>query len=380
MKLKKNEIKYLAQSYVPQSPLSVFANINAELDGSEYQSLVDKGIIVGNAYSKESLDILTLLTKPERGARFLAQTPNYIVEKYSYRIGDKTILSENNEGELDFSLIPDTTLLSSKFTETFGVSAFATTELEEVFTPEELTVFLAIADLTRKTCLTKYAGMGDSAEGYDTGIITAEIAGDYQNGLKGMFLKNYRLTAPDPQAVQSALTSLTQRNIIISNGKYALAGEFKRFAENFLVIDTIAFYEAFSILPTGEIATMAKLAASAGKNDLLALFYDGDVVQFNTISAIQLLYNIEAVMSCPEFEMPVEEPAPVAPAPAAPVVPPPPPAPAPAPVYTPAPAAPAAPAVSPTPAAPAAAPASWTCSCGRANTGNFCAACGSRRP
>ena len=111
---------------------------------------------------------------------------------------------------------------------------------------------------------------------------------------------------------------------------------------------------------------MAKLAASAGKNDLLALFYDGDVVQFNTISAIQLLYNIEAVMSCPEFIMPAEVPAePAAPAASAPA--------ASAPVAPP----PPAPAVAPQ-TAPA--PTTWTCSCGRVNTGNFCAACGSRKP
>ncbi len=365
MKLKKNEIKYLSQSFASRSALSVFSNIEAATDGSEYQSLVDKGVIVGNAYSKEALEILTLLTGPERSSRFLAQTPNYIVEKYTYKAGDKMILSENNEGELDFSLIEDTTLLSSKFTETFGVSALTTTELEEVFTPAEMTVFFALADLTRKACIAKYADLGSASGGYDEGEVAAEIKGDYKNGLKGMFLKNYRLDAPDTAEIKGALDALVSREIAALNGRYSLKGEFARFAENFLVIDTISFYEAFSTLPSGEIATMAKLAASAGKNDLLALFYDGDVVQFNTISAIQLLYNIEAVMSCPEFIMPVEAaPAPVA-ATAAPVAPPPP-----------------APAGAPQAAAPqaTAAPANWTCSCGRVNTGNFCAACGSRKP
>ncbi|MFA7206591.1 MAG: hypothetical protein WC102_09715, partial [Saccharofermentanales bacterium] len=120
---------------------------------------------------------------------------------------------------------------------------------------------------------------------------------------------------------------------------------------------TLCFYEAFAILPAGEVATMAKLAASAGKNDILALFYDGDVVQFNTISAVQLLYNIEAIMSCPEFIPPAE-----------PIVPP-----APAPTAT-------APATASQAPSVQAAPGSWTCSCGRVNTGNFCAACGSRKP
>ena len=189
IKLKKNEIKYLSQSFASRSTLSVFANIDAEIDGSEYQSLVDKGVIVGNAYSKEALEILTLLTNPERSSRFLAQTPNYIVEKYTYKTGDKMILSENHEGELDFSLIKDTTLLSSKFTETFGVSAFTTTELEEVFTPAEMTVFFALADLTRKACLSKYADISSGSNGHSEDEVAAEIKGDYKNGLKGMFLK-----------------------------------------------------------------------------------------------------------------------------------------------------------------------------------------------
>lgn len=357
MKLKKNEIKYLSQSFVPQTPLSVFGNIEASLDGSEYQSLTDKGVIVGNAYSKEALEILTLLTGPQRGARFLAQTPNYIVEKYSYKTGDKTVLSENHEGELEFSVMADTTLLSSKFTETFGVSAFSTTEIEDSFTPEEMTALFALTDLLRKDLLAKYADFKQTEARYSEEAVLKEVSGDYRNGLKGMFLKNYRLEIPGANEIRNALASLEKREIVSNSGGYTLKGEYRRFAENFLVMDTICFYEAFAILPAGEVATMAKLAASAGKNDILALFYDGDVVQFNTISAVQLLYNIEAIMSCPEFIPPAE-----------PIVPP-----APAPTAT-------APATASQAPSVQAAPGSWTCSCGRVNTGNFCAACGSRKP
>jgi len=368
MKLTKNEIKYLSQSFAAGTPLSVFGNIEAELDGSEYQSLVDKGVIVGNAYSDEALEILTALMSPERSSRFLAQTPNYIVEKYTYKTGDKLILSENYEGELNFSVIEDVTTLSSKFTEVFGVSAFSTTEIKEVFTPAEMTVVLALADIVRKKELASYAALSSQVKAVDFEGIMAEVKGEYKNGLTNMYLSNYRFDPPSQDSVEKALASLEERELVVKKDGYELSEQLKAFAVNFLVIDTIGMYEAFDILESGDTVTLARLVASAGKNDIMTLLYDGEDVQFNTISAIQLLYNIEAVMACPDFTEPEPEAEPEPepqPAPAKETVPPPPP------VSAPKQEAPA----------PAADPNNWYCpSCGRSNTGNFCAGCGTKKP
>ena len=384
MKLTKNEIKYLSASFVPQTPISIFANIEAQPDATEYQSLVSKGVIVGNAYSPEALEMLTLLAKPDRGARFFAQTPDFLMEKYSYRIGDTLILAENNDGVLEFTRIEDVTSLASRFVEAFGMSAYGSSDIDAVFTPGEATVLFALVDLMRKNQLMQYAGMAAGASAFSVEQIAAEIGSDYKNGLAGLFLKNYRLTAPSAGEIAGIAASLAAKGVLSQASGYSLTGQYDMFARKFLVIETIAMYEAFGMLPGGEVATIARLAACAGKNEVMAIFYDGDLVQFNATSPLQLLINIEAFMSCPAFERPPEPPKPVAPpAPAtAPAVAPPPPVAAP---VAPAPATPAPMAVAPTapvaPAAPhAAGSTDWTCSCGRANNGNFCAACGSRRP
>jgi hypothetical protein len=385
MKLTKNEIKYLSASFVPQTPISIFANIEAQPDATEYQSLVSKGVIVGNAYSPEALEMLTLLAKPDRGARFFAQTPDFLMEKYTYRIGDTLILAENNDGVLEFTKVEDVTSLASRFVEAFGMSAYGSSDIDAVLTPGEMTVIFAFTDLLRKNQLVQYAGMAAGASAFSVDQVAAEIAGDYKNGLTGLFLKNYRLTAPSAGEIAGIVASLTAKGVIAQTAGYTLTGQYEMFARKFLVIETIAMYEAFGMLPGGEVATIARLAACAGKNEVMAVFYDGDLVQFNATSPLQLLINIEAFMSCPAFERPPEPPKPVAP-----------PAPAPAPAVAPPPVAPPAPApVTPppmaaapvppyaAPSAPAAMPAAstdWTCSCGRSNNGNFCAACGSRKP
>ncbi|MHB8963142.1 MAG: hypothetical protein ACYC5K_08310, partial [Saccharofermentanales bacterium] len=349
MKLTKSEIKYLSTSFVPQTPISIFANVEAQLDSSEYQSLVTKGVIVGNAYSQEALEMLTLLAKPDKGARFLAQTPDFIMEKYTYRIGDTLILAENDEGTLEFTKVEDVTTLASRFIEAFGMSGYGSTEIELVLTPDEMTVFLAFADLLRKRQLSEYAGVQADVRGFSAEEVVSEIGSDYKNGLTGLFLKNYRLSAPSPEAVRGIIASLVSKGIIADAGGYTLTGQYEHFARTFLIIETLAMYEAFGMLPGGEVATVSRIAASAGKNEAMAILYDGDVVQLNTTSPLQLLINIEAFMSCPTFTRPPEPPKPVAP---------------PAPAVAPAPAAaafapPPAPAPVATPAAPAyAAPSS----------------------
>lgn len=371
MKLTKSEIKYLSTSFVPQTPISIFANIEAQLDSTEYQSLAAKGVIVGNAYSHEALEMLTLLARPDKGARFLAQTPDFIVEKYTYRIGDKLILAENDDGVLEFTQVDGVTALASRFTEAFGMSGYGSTEIELILTSGEMTVFFAFTDLHRKRQLAEYAGIQTDTRGFSAEAAIAEIGSDYKNGLTGLFLKNYRLAAPSPDDVRRICALLVSKGIIADAGGYKLTGQYEHFARTFLIIETIAMVEAFGMLPGGEVATVSRIAASAGKNEAIAILYDGDVVQMNTTSPLQMLINIEAFMSCPSFEKP---PAAPVPAPAAPVYA------APAPAAPAAYAAPAAVSAIPFAAPPTAAPGTWTCSCGRVNTRNFCAGCGSQKP
>jgi hypothetical protein len=403
MKLSKKEIKYLSASFKPKSPLSIFDNILDETDGSEYQSLVDKGIIVGQSYEPKALEMLLLLTSSEKCGRYLVQTPFFIIEKYTYRTGDKLILAENYEGDLQFSYLDDITELSIKLSEIYGMSKIVNTDLEGVYNPDEMMTMLAMVDLVRKNYLCKYADMKQTKEVFTVQEIQQEIESDYKNGLAQVFISNYNPTLPDKEKIQAALDSLIAKDALKSEGDYSLKGEYDRLAKNFLIIESITLYEALDVQPDGVIAAAAKLAVTSGLRDIIAMTFDGEMAEFSTVSAGQLLGNIENFMSCPEFlQKPSEQPpvaAPATPPPPPPVTapatpPPPPPVTAPATPPPPAAAAPVAPATaSPSTAyrAPATSPvasvpvqtvpAGWLCtSCQRRNTGNFCAGCGRRKP
>ncbi|MHB1484736.1 MAG: hypothetical protein ACYCYI_08735 [Saccharofermentanales bacterium] len=353
MKLSKKEIKYLSSSFQAQSPMSIFANIEDTPDGSEYQSLVNKGIIIGDKYEPKALELLMLLAKPEKCARFIYQNSYFIVEKYTYRVGDQLVLAENNEGEFEFSRLADISELSLKFSELFGMSGFVTSDIQEIFTPGEIEVVLAMVDISRKKQLASYVKMPVSQLPVTADDIISELASGYENGLVEIFLKNYKQKAPEPHQINAYLDSLIVKNVVSKKDGYSLNSEYAKFARSFLIPESITMYEAMDLQDNGEVAVIGRVVITAGLHEIVSFLFDGSLVEFNTISATQLLTNIEDFMSCPEMKQEIPAPA----------------------------AAPA-----PSPAVPAMAPQSavaqpmqtpeWICPCGRSNTGNFCANCG----
>lgn len=380
MKLSKKEIKYLSSSFQVESPLSIFANIQDTPDGSEYQSLVSKGVIVGNAYNPKDLEILMLLTKPQRCARFVLQNSFAVVEKYTYRIGDKLILAENNQGELDFTPITDITDVSVRLSEVFGMSKLVTATINDVFTLDELLVVLAMVDIIRKRQLSSYADLPVHEAALTEEEVRQEFQKNYKNGFVELICKNYSKSIPEPGHIPTLLRSLVSKKVLEQKDGYVFNKEYENFARNFLILESIAMYETMEMLPNGEAAALSRVAVTAGLHEIVTFLFDGEYIEMQTVSGSQLLTNIEDFLLCPAFIK--AEPAAPAPAPAAAPAPTPAaaaPAPAPAATMTPPPVQAAAPA-SQTPPVTQAQPNTWTCSCGRVNTGKFCSACGKMRP
>lgn len=372
MKLTKKEIKFLATSFQPQTPMSIFANINDLPDGSEYQSLVDKGIIEGNAYNASALNLLMLLTKPERCSRLIIQNSFYLIEKYTYRVGDTLVLAENNEGVLDFEILSDPSEIGIKLSEFFGMSRIATADIDEIFTTGELLVLLAMIDITRQKSLIAYADTAEKVDifpiSFTSQSINTALTSGYKNGLVEIFLKNYKQVLPQAGQLDMILQSLVQKGVVIMNGGYQLSKAYEHFGRNFLIPESITMYEAMSMLEGGEVAAIARVCVTAGINDILTMLFDGEQVLVKTVSSAQLITNIEEFMSCPEIKnqeadkvVPPAQPTIAVPTPTAPMTPPP--------VNV------AAHTSHSTPSNN-----NWTCHCGRENTGNFCAGCGSKRP
>lgn len=371
MKLSKKEIKFLSSSFQVESPLSIFANINDAPDGSEYQSLLAKGVIVGDSYNPEDLNLLMMLAKPSRCARFILQNSFFVIEKYTYRVGDSLILAQNNEGEMDFEILNDTSEISIKLSDVLGMSRISTSDISEVFTPGEMTVTLAMIDISRKRNMLSYADAAVNDVPLTVDTINHEISSSYKNGLLDIFIKNYKLSAPQPEHTLTLLESLVKKGVVQYNGGYTLSPNYDHFAHNFLIPESIVMYEAMDLLPDGEVAVIARVAITAGLHEIITFLYDGELVEVSTVSAAQLLTNIEEFMSCPEIKA-VSIPSTEA--------------------VTPAPASQnAVPPTVPEQVATqtAAQPivqsniqddGTWSCQCGKVNTGNFCASCGSKRP
>lgn len=302
MRLSKKEIKYLSASFQNSTNLSLFKNIEADVDGTEYKSLVEKGIIVGNAYETKALEILMLLSSVVRSSRFIVQNPFFIVEKYTYSAGDKLILAENYEGELEFSYLEDINEISIKLSEIFGMSKIVNTEINEVFTPDEMVVLYSVIDMVRIAALKNYAGDDNKKFNFSEEEITGQLNSDYKNGFAQVFTSNYNYIIPDNLKISGILDSLANKGAIKKESEYSLEGEYLKFANNFLIIESISMYESFEIQSDGEIAAVAKLAISSGIHDIVAMYFDGEMVDFSTVSAKQLLFNIEDFMKCPEFE------------------------------------------------------------------------------
>lgn len=355
MILTPNEISYLASSFRGNNPLSLFSNIKTPQKGDEYKTLSDKGIIVGNAYEPKALDMLTLLSNPEKSSRLIIQNTFYVVEKYSYRVGNRLVIAENKDGAFVISEPDDLTGLIISISEFVSMSKIKTTEITELFTPDELIALFTVIDICRRNVLAGYIRGNDYELNLTESDIAAELSGGFANGLARSVINNYSLKKPPAAELARLLESLSKKGCItLSPGaQIKLTPVWTVFAKNFLIPDTIILCEMFETDADGSMMAESTLTITAGIHDIVSLTFDRDTFKFETPAAMQLIRAIEATLECPSFEKKPPAAASANPTP-------------------PAAASPAAPS---TPAG-----ASWQCRCGTVNKGNFCVNCGLRKP
>lgn len=348
MILTPNEISYLSASFKGQNPLSLFTNITKTPEGNEYKTLSDKGIIVNNAYEAKALDLLMLLTKPEKCSRLIIQNPFCVVEKYTYKIGSRLILAENNNGTFEISEPGDLTQLILSVSEFVSMSKIKTTDITELFSPDELIVLLAVIDIYRKRALGGYIGEGKHEIKLTEEEISAELADGFVNGLAKSVINNYKLKRLEIGTLGGLIASLVKKGCLKAGAEIELTPVWAVFAKNFLIPETMLLYEMFELDADGKMMAESTLAITAGIHDIFSLTFDRETFKFETLAAAELIRAVEATLECPSFEKAVSSPVQ-------------------APVAAPAPA-------------PAQAAGSWKCRCGAVNKGNFCINCGSRKP
>lgn len=363
MILTPNEISYLSASFVGQNPLSPFSNITGTPDGSEYNSLCEKGIIVNNGYDEKALDVLLQLTKPEIFARLVIQNDFYIVQKYTYRIGDRFILAENYEGALKFSEPANLAGVLIDIHRCVGMSEFSTTDIAGMFSPDELLVFFALIDIHRKNTLAGYFEGEVPEIKIDVNELLNVFSDGFANGLAKTILESYDLEVPEAAELGNILHSLEERGYIEAGTDIKLTQVYEALAKNFLIPENIILHEMLELEDNGNLLLESILAFSAGIHNIISLLFDGENFLLTTPSAARLAASILVTLECLPFKKEKEEPEAAAAQAAAPA----------APMQT-------AAAQQNTVTNQPAADGSWKCSCGAVNDSNFCVNCGSKRP
>ncbi|NLZ37185.1 MAG: hypothetical protein GX897_06885 [Clostridiales bacterium] len=369
MILTPKEISYLSASFKGQNPLSPFSNITETPDGNEYDSLCEKGIIVNNGYDEKALDMLQRLTNPEMSASLVIQSDFYLVQKFTYKTGDRLILAENQKGALKFSESENFADVLTDIYKCVGMSDLPTAHIAGVFTPEELLVFFALVDIYRKNTLAGYVEGENPEIKIGESDILNTFSDGYANGLAKTILESYNLKVPDAAELGNVLNPLKERGYIETETDIKLTQVYEIFARNFLIPKKYILHEMLELGENGNILAESSMALSAGIHDIVSLIFDGENFLLTTPSAAELARSILITLSCLPFKKEEEKEEPEKPEAAA------------------SPAAPDAAApeaqhqtvtAQPAPAQPA--DGSWKCSCGNVNDGNFCIICGSKRP
>ncbi len=301
MKLTANEIAFLSGKYSERTPLSLFANIAAQQDGSEAKSLAQKGVLANGALSPQAKEMLDIAASADRCARVVLKDSFCVLEKYAYRAGERVLLVENDVGDLLFSVPESWSKTMSEFSEFIGVSRIKNASFEIMLPADRMMVLLALIDLSRKRALNAYLGhqVADASITYDD--IVRHLQEPGANSFVNMLRTNYNYDVPETEDVKTFLDELAGRGCIKSGNGYLLEGKYAVFANSFLIPETVVTMEAFSIDREGRIITGAALGVSAGVKDIVSFIFVPEGIELSSISGMQLLQMIENFLNCPDL-------------------------------------------------------------------------------
>lgn len=300
IKLTPKEISFLSQMFSEKNQIGLFTNIKVPVDGTEQKSLEEKGIYTGGRLPDTVKEILKIAAKPRRCTRLILKSSSYIVEKYAYKADEKTVLAENDGGEMIFS-VPDnfnkTIIELSEFT---GMSNIKTTGIEVLLSADEALVLLAMIDISRKNALLSYAGQ-DTPDVITFKEIRQQLDTPAKNSLVKMLVNNYNYTLPKIENTKKLLESLVEKNIAELRNGYVLARDYAILGFSFLVPNTLAIIETFNANEGNQLATAGVLCVSAGLHDVLSFIFSEDEIEISTITGSYMLKVIENFLKCPDI-------------------------------------------------------------------------------
>jgi hypothetical protein len=302
MKLTKQEISFLAREFNNKSEISLFANINEALSGTEEAQLTAKGILSDGKMTKKAEEFFTPFAYADRCTKLMIKDSYFVVEKYSYKYKDQLVLVENRNGELDFSNLGNFEDLTQEFTEFFGQSLIKSSDVKLTLSPKELVILLGIMDIVRRKALADYIGDVSVSNLITIDTINDQLVLDKKNSLAKMIIANYTYEVPEKKDIQEVLTSLEKKGCIIKGDQIKLSNDYYQLAVSLLIPETMIVVETFQLLKNNEMLVGSALILSAGVRDMIAMVIALDEVQLSSLSGTQLNEMLKNFMSCPEIE------------------------------------------------------------------------------
>jgi hypothetical protein len=302
MKLTKQEITFLAREFKNKSELSLFANINEALSGTEEAQLTAKGILSDGRMTKKAEEFFSPFAYAESCTKIMIKDSYFVVEKYSYKYKDQLVLVENKNGELDLSNLQNFEDLEQEFTEFFGHSLIKSSDISITLSPKELVILLGMIDIVRRSTIVDYIGEGAVNNLISIDTINDQLILERKNSLAKMIIANYSFPIPDKKDIQEIMTSLEKKGIIVMTDKAKLSEDYFLLAGNLLIPETIIMVETFKLLENNEMLVGSALILSAGVRDILSMVIALDEVQLSSLSGAQLNEMLKNFMSCPEIE------------------------------------------------------------------------------
>lgn len=294
--LTRNELAHLKPLFNSINPLGIFTSLIATANGTETESLTQKGVLSGGTLTPLAAATLAVVSNPQVVAQVSLFNGPLSIDKFAYRQGSTFALLEITDEGYDLSAPngwEDTVELYAQF---LGKSSMRSTAINYSMTYEEATTFLALFDIERMRGLSALQGRSDEAVGASAQAVAAFLLDPVEGSLVSLMTASGLSASVSAQA---ALASLVEKGIVESEeDTYSLFEETLMLARRFLAVQSGI---TLNLLQTAAqaIANASTIVLSASPIDIITISMTNGGVEIVATSAADALQIIEKALSCP---------------------------------------------------------------------------------
>ena len=287
MILTTNECMFIGNQYKTNSTLSLFNSLEIKLDGTEENTLKEKGILINGDIDKNSKKIFDIVSKAEKSSRLILSDQNLIVEKYTYTLGNESIIVENVSGEFAFNKLFDFSDVNDELSEFLGISLIKNTDLKITLTNNELIVLLTLVDMYRQDELMNYGKFNSSNINLTKSYLISQIDKPLGSSIAKILETQYDIHVSNNNDIDLAIKGLIDKKYI--NDALELNKDLDQFARTFLIPNLTVLLEQYHINENGELVIMSGFIISAGLRNKACFIFSDEGVELLSLSSIETI-------------------------------------------------------------------------------------------